>query len=147
MALQYSTQDSAVTVLTTELNSLASGSVCSASSAQSNDQSGEFDLLCTAEIYIAAQGSNRSTGAYLTLYILPTIDGTTYPDTTGDCLENFAVASVMLDGTALAARTITIPEIKLPNSDFKVLLKNGTGQALASSGNTVKLGRWTYRDI
>lgn len=147
MALQYNTPDGAVTVLTTELNSLASGSVCSASSAQSNDQSGEFDLLAMAEIYIAAQGANRSAGAYLTLYIVPSIDGTTYPDTTGDCLENFVVGTVQADSSASAARTLTIAEVKIPNSDFKVLLKNGTGQALASSGNTVKLSRWTYRDV
>jgi hypothetical protein len=147
MALQYNTPDSAVTVLTTELNSLASGSTCSASSAQSNDQSGEFDLLSDVEIYIAAQGSNRAAGAYITLYVIGTQDGTNYPDTTDECLNNYAVATVYLDDAALAARRVHVPEVRLPNSDFKVLLKNGTGQAFASSGNTVKLGRWTYKDV
>ena len=147
MALQYNTPDSAVTVLTTELNSLSSGSTCSASSAQSNDQSGEFDLLATVEIYIAAQGSNRSAGATITVYAIGTIDGSTYPDTTDECLENYAIGSVSIDDAALAARTLVIPEVKLPNSDFKILLKNSTGQALASSGNTVKVSRWTYRDV
>jgi hypothetical protein len=147
MALQYNTPDSAVTVLTTELNSLASGSVCSASSAQSNDQTGEFDIFVTAEIYIAAQGANRSAGASITLYVLPTIDGTTYPDTTGLTIANYAVGAVTLDDAATAARTLVIPEVRLPNSDFKVLLANNTGQALASSGNTVKFSRWTYKDV
>lgn len=146
MPANYTVRGSTTSVLTTELNSLASGSVCTASAAQDNDTAGARDTLAQFELYIAAQGSNRAAGAYLALYILPEVDGTNYPDSTDECLDNYLAAVVSLDDGALAARRVNVDAVRLPVGDWKAIVKNVTGQALASSGNTVKYRVYTLED-
>lgn len=146
MPANYTARSSAATVLTTELNSLASGSLCTLSSAQDNDTAGTRDLYGQVEIYIAAQGSNRAAGAYLALYLVPELDGTNYGNTTDECAENYFAGAVSVDDAALAARYLIIDRVRLPVGDYKVGLKNGTGQSLASSGNTVKIRAYTIED-
>lgn len=146
MPANYTARASAATVLTTELNSLASGALSAASAAQDNDTAGLRDLFAQVEIYIAAQGTNRSAGAYLALYLIPELDGTNYGSTNDECAENYFAGSVSLDDGALAARYLIIDQVRLPVGDFKVALRNGTGQTLAASGNTVKLRAYTIED-
>ena len=144
MPANYTARASAATVLTTELNSLANAAICSLSAAQ--DTAGTRDLYAQAEIYIAAQGSNRAAGAHVALYLVPELDGTNYGATTDECLDNYFAGSASLDDGALAARYLIIDRVRLPVGDFKVALKNNTGQTLASSGNTVKLRSYTVED-
>jgi len=146
MTLKYTAPTSPTTVLTTELNSLASGSLSSLSSVQSNDQTSEFYTTIDLEIYINTQGTNRAAGASVSVYVVPTLDGTNYPDTTDECLDNYYGGSRALDDAALTARRLVLNNVWIPNSDFKIALKNDTGQALASSGNTVKIVRYGYAD-
>lgn len=146
MPANYTARASAATVLTTELNSLANGALSAVSAAQDNDTAGLCDLYAQAEIYIAAQGTNRAAGAYLALYLVPELDGTNYGNTTDECAENYFVGAVALDDAALAARYLIIDQVRLPVGDYKVALRNGTGQTLAASGNTVKLRAYTIED-
>lgn len=146
MPANYTARGTAATVLTTELNSLTSGSISAVSSAQDNDTAGTRDLYAQAEIYLAAQGTNRASGAHVALYLVPELDGTNYGATTDECLDNYFAGSASLDDAALAARYLIIDRVRLPVGDFKVALKNGTGQSLASSGNTVKLRAYTLED-
>ncbi len=146
MTARYTARASAATVLTTELNSLANNALCTASSAQDNDTAGVRYPYAQAEIYIAAQGTNRSAGAYLALYIIPEVDGTNYGATTDECAENYFAGAVSLDDAATDARYAILNEVRLPPGDFKVALRNGTGQSLAASGNTVKLRPYSVED-
>jgi hypothetical protein len=100
-----------------------------------------------AEIYLAAQGTNRAAGAYVALYFVPTIDTTNFGDTTDETAENYFVASASLDDASLAARRVVLHDIKMPPSDFKVALRNGTGQTFAASGNTVKISTYTRENV
>lgn len=146
MASKYTARGTITTVLSTELNSLATATACSASSAQSNEGSGERDILAQFEIYIATQGTNRSAGASIALYIIPEVDGTNYAATTDECLNNYLAGSVSVDDGATAARYLVM-DAKLPPSDWKAILVNSTGQAFASSGNTVKYRTYGYEDV
>lgn len=146
MAYKHSALETIFTALSTELNSLANGSVSSASSAFDNDNSAERWPAAMVEIYIAAQGSNRAVGASVSLLIVPTTDGTNYGDTTGTCRNNYLRGPFYLDDGATAARRLT-GRVNLPPTDYKVLLLNNTGQALASSGNTVKFREFTSEDV
>lgn len=146
MPANYTARATAATVLTTELNSLTSGSVCTASASQDNDTAGTRDLYAQAEIYLAAQGTNRAAGAYVAIYLVPELDGTNYGTVTDECLDNYYVGSASLDDAALAARYAIIDHVRLPVGDYKVALKNGTGQTFAASGNTVKLRAYTVED-
>ena len=146
MPANYTARGTAATVLTTELNSLTSGSVSALSAAQDNDTAGTRDLYAQVEIYLAAQGTNRAAGAYVAIYLVPELDGTNYGATTDECLDNYFVGSASLDDGALAVRYFIIDRVCLSVGDFKVAIKNGTGQILASSGNTVKLRSYTVED-
>ena len=146
MAYKHSALETIFTALSTELNSLANGAACSASSAFDNDSSGQRWPAAMAEVYVAAQGSNRAAGASVSLFIIPTTDGTNYGDVTDECLDNYRVKVWSLDDAALAARFLT-GRINLPPTDYKVVLKNNTGQAFPSSGNTVKLREFTAEDV
>lgn len=146
MPANYTARGSAVTALTTELNSLANGAVSTASAAQDNDTAGARDLYAQFEIYLAAQGTNRGAGAFVSLYLVPELDGTNYGATTDECLDNYFAGSASLDDAALAARYLVIDRVRLPVGDFKVLLKNNTGQTLAASANTVKYRAYTVED-
>lgn len=146
MPLNYTARGTQTSVLTTELNSLASASVCSASSAQDNDTAGTRDVFAQFELYVAAQGSNRAAGAYVALYIVPESDGTNYGNTTDECLDNYLAWTWSMDDAALAARYLIADNVRLPVGDWKALIKNGTGQALASSANTLKYRAYTFED-
>ena len=124
---------SAANLLTTELNSLGSGSNSTASSAIDNTTN--LDLFMDVEIVVAAQGSARSTGAYIGLYMTQALDGTNY----GDVHETTAklVCVFPLDA-ATTARRATFQDIPIPPGLMKFFARNVTGQALASSGNTIK---------
>lgn len=119
--------------LTTELNSLANAGSSSASSAV--DNTSNLDLFMDAELYIAAQATARATGAVVELWMMTTLDGTAY----GDALRNVAelVAAFPLDA-GTPARYVHRRDIPIPPSSFKLLVYNGTGQAMAASGNTIK---------
>ena len=146
MPANYTARGTAATVLTTELNSLTSGSVSALSAAQDNDTAGARDLYGQVEIYWAAQGTNRAAGAYVALYLVPELDGTNFGATTDECLDNYFVGSASLDDGALAARYLIIDRVRLPVGYFKAALRNGTGQTSAATGNTVKIRNYTVED-
>ena len=121
-------------LLTTALNSLASSGNSTASTAFDN---GTLRYTrADVQLYLAAQGSARTSGAIVTLFMLTRTDGTNY-DTLSD-LTAEPVAVFALDA-ATAARYVTVRGLTLPPENVQFFLRNGTGQALASSGNTVTM--------
>lgn len=124
------------TILSTELNSLANGSLSSLSSAF--DNSTNLNIWADFEIVLATQGSARSAGATCTLFVCVARDGTNYSDLTVEA----PIAFVQSFDAATTARRHPPAGLELPPlATIKFGLLNSTGLALASSGNTVKI--WT----
>jgi hypothetical protein len=131
---------SQTTLLSTGLNSLANNSLA-ISSAFDNTQSqtGDGYTLCDVELVTASIGSAFTAGTGFTLWFLGCQDGTNYED--GDA----STTPAKLPACVFPVRAVTgaqriIRRILLPWGLMKALLKNdGTGQALASSGNTLKI--------
>ena len=123
---------------TTDLNSLADGGnvLCDIIS---NDQTGELYLYMDLELYLNTQGSARDADARVEVYLLPTVDGTNYAygDASTDPSQALKVGDFYFDAATTARRTI-VRGILLPPEDFRFLVMNETGQAFASSGNTLK---------
>lgn len=133
--LLWDSNPSAVTLLTTELNSLANaGRVLTGEIDNSSDLKTAIDI----ETHIDTQASARSAGAAVDIYLLPSMDGTTFPGSTSeDPSVNMLVGSFSFDATT-GARSDVLTGIVLPPGKHKILLKNNTGQAFAASGNTLK---------
>ncbi len=135
-ALLWATPATLTTYLSTELNSLASaGNKLGAAIANETARARFIGL----EIAVAAQGSARVEGAHIAVYLLPALDGSTfsYGADAVDASPSNLVATAQLDAST-SARTVVLPDIPIPPFDFKLLIENNTGQALAASGNTVK---------
>jgi hypothetical protein len=125
------------TIFTTELNSLADGGN-KLSGALSNDAAGELYLYADFELFINTT-STRADDARVDLYILEELDGSNYTYGTDsiDPPGNAWVGSFLFDNTT-ATRYNHIRGVALPPTDFKVLLINELGVAMASSSNTLK---------
>lgn len=123
----------AATALSTELNSLATATNSSASSAIDNTSA--LDLYMDLELVIAAQGVARSAGAYVAVYMVHALDGTNYDDVHETTAELCAVFPL---DAATTARRRTVRDIPIPPGLFKLFARNVTGQTTASSGSTVK---------
>jgi hypothetical protein len=119
--------------LTTDLNSLANGSTSAASSAI--DNTSNLDLYHDLTLTVAAQGSSRSAGATVSVYLIPALDGTNYDDTSASTAELVAVFSL---DAATTARQSTRRDVPVPPGLFKYFVVNNTGQAFASSGNILE---------
>lgn len=124
---------SIASALTTELNSLGNGSTSSASSAI--DNTSNLDLYHDLTLTVAAQGSSRSAGACVSVYLVPALDGTNYDDVHATTAE--LVAVFPLDA-ATTARQSTRRDVPVPPGLFKYFAVNSTGQAFASSGNILE---------
>lgn len=141
MVAKYTTLDASADVLTTALNSLANGANKITGTALSNNAAAERDLLAKFRLTLAAQGSARSTGAFVAMYILPEQDGIyAYGGDSLDPAPEHKVWTFNFDATTTARENVS-PLINLPTGDFHVLLINETGQAFAASGNTLKYSR------
>lgn len=124
---------SIASALTTELNSLGNGSTSSASAAI--DNTSNLDLFHDLTLTVATQGSARSAGAVVSVYLVPALDGTNYDDVSASTAE--LVAVFPLDA-ATTARQSTRRDVPVPPGLFKYFAVNSTGQAFAASGNLLE---------
>ena len=97
------------------------------------------------ELVIATQGAARSAGGFVTVYINYAADGTTYDDTSNKAFTEL-LAVFPLDA-ATTARRLTKTNLPIPPIDFKMLVLNDTGQALAATGNTLKYRRHNEQGV
>lgn len=134
--------ESIATVLTTELNSLASGSR-KLSGAISNDGATELNFWDDVELVVTF-GTAPSVGEVVSLYLIPAADNSNFADGSDsvDPPATSFVGSFPLRAVTSAQRLV-VRGVQLPPTEFKYLIKNETSQAFASSGNTLK--RVPYR--
>lgn len=121
------------TALSTDLNSLANGATSATSGAIDNTTN--RDLYHDLTLTVAAQGSARSAGATVSVYLVMALDGTNYDDAHATTAE--LVAVFPLDA-ATTARQATRRDVPVPPGLFRYFVVNGTGQAFAASGNLLE---------
>lgn len=130
------TTPSIVTLLSTELNSLANGSITAASTAITSS----VDIYADFELVLASL--SPASPNYCTLYILLAIDGSNYPSATAAVLRNQPsqiICTFALDTTAATAQRVPVRNVMLSPGNYKFALDNQAGVALGATGNTVKM--------
>jgi hypothetical protein len=135
--IKQNTYGTLVSVMTTELNSLASGARALSSSfggdTTAADLYGDFELVVTF-------GVSPSTGATVDLYLLRAADGTNFSDGSSSVAPpNSAFVGAFEIRAVTSAQRIVLPDIVLPPGLWKALIVNSAGQAMAASGNTLKM--------
>lgn len=132
-----------VTVMTTELNALALTSGKAISAAQSNgidvtDASLNGDLFADLELKVTF-ASAPTAGTVVELYLLPSLDGSVYPDGSTSVLPQ---SSLYVGGFAVRAVTTAqvtvIRGVALPPESYKYLVQNTTNVAFPASGSTLR---------
>jgi hypothetical protein len=130
-----------VTSLTTELNSLANGSITAASSVIDN----LTDLYQYMEIELVLASLTPTGSPYCLVYLIKQIDGTNYEDLTTSAAH--LVVAALPFSTAVAAKRIIQGNILIPPCAFKLAVQNQAGPALAASGNTLKMRRYNAQVV
>ncbi len=90
-------------------------------------------------------GSAAFTGtdSLVSLYLIPSVDGTNYGNWTGNVTtdeqenEPYLVGLFVTSGSTAAQRLI-LRNVSLPNGRFKIGVRNQAGVSFAASGNTLK---------
>lgn len=134
---------------TQTLASLTNGEWTDLSDALNNSS----DLAFYEDLEIVL-GSAAFTGAgsALRVYLLPSVDGSNYPDWTGNVTseepenEQYYVGEVSTSQST-AAQRLVLRDIALPNGLYKYGFRNATGVTLAASGNTVSYRRHRYMSV
>ena len=120
-------------IITTDLNSLTTSALTGISAAIDNGTN--LDLFCDLTLTVAAQGSARSTGANVAVYMVQALDGTNYDDVKIETAE--LVAMFTLDAST-TARQVSRRDIPIPPGLYKLFVYNNTGQTFAASGNILE---------
>lgn len=123
-------------VLTTELNSLGSGSYSGLGTAYDNSSG----LYLFGRLVITLASLNPTSGAYLLPFMVPAVDGTNYDDAPSSTQPGAHHALPIVNlATGSATKLATTPAFDLHPEKVKFALLNGAGASLAASSNTVKL--------
>lgn len=128
---------SVVSQMTTELNSLANGSI--ALQTTPYDNATNLDLYVEIEVFLST--FTPTTGAYVGIVFVPTLDGINYADSSVNYTQQILVTHAIDSGSSVTRRVV-LTNVPLPPCKGKFGLLNGTGAALASSSNTVKISTY-----
>ena len=139
------------TVLSTELNAMAAstGKAISAAIDNSNPDPTTYQGDLFADLELAVDFVTAPTaGTVIELYLLPSIDGTVYPDgsTTITPQSSLYVGGFAVRNTT-AAQVMVLRGVALPPGKYKYLAQNTTNQAFPATGsvlrqNTYQLQTW-----
>jgi hypothetical protein len=136
-SIRFEVDSSVTTLLTTQLDSLASAAKTTVSSAYDN----RTNLFFWADFEgVLASAITPAGSQTWEIYAIPTIDGTNYADggssvvPSTDCL----LGTLKFQAVTGQQRVVAL-RLPIPPHSFKVMVKNNLGGTLASSGNTVKM--------
>lgn len=150
LAVQYWDLGSATTLLSTELNSLASSagptagvisSVGGTSGVFNNVQGGgglggfRYGLF---ELVLGAPAGTLTAGTGALVWFLNQVDGTDYEDGSASVIPARS-PNVIIPVRAVSTAQRIVQKFELPPNTWFALLAQNTGQTWASSGNTLKV--------
>lgn len=131
-------------ILTTELNSLATATATVASSTV--DNSTNLDLYMDLLLQVTF-GTAPTANTTCDLYIQPSLDNTTFADTVvaATPAKNLLIGSFYVRNVN-TAQAMTLNNILIPQY-FKLVLINNTGQTMAATSNTLKYRTYSLQSV
>lgn len=140
----------AQTALDTDLNSDADGQYTALSGEYDNSTTGY--MFMDVEINLASADFTTPGGTDMAyeIYVVPSLDGTNYPNTDNTATttqqENnqYFVGSTTLESVNGAVRMV-LTGVEVPAGKWKMFGRNMSNRTLAASGNTIKWRPWGYK--
>lgn len=139
----WGTRQTAYNLLTTELNSLASGSG-TAFGPEIDNTSNKWQLG-DLNLKIASSSSAFTAASYLDVYFVIAADGTNYPKYTSGAswklAQNYWSARIWLHPATLSSEVIyeCVRGVAIPSAKWKTVLVSAAGVSLPASGNTLDI--------
>lgn len=138
------------TVISTAANSLASLSAIDSSAIDNSSSGVGADALFMDIVLSLASLAIASASAYVSVYVIPAVDGTNYPHyTTGATPKlpaQYFVGNILFN-VLTAAQLQALTRIEIPPCPFKIVIVNNTGVAFAASGNTLAYRLSNYQGV
>jgi hypothetical protein len=133
-------------ILTTELNALASGTGKAISAAV--DNSANLDLFDDLQLSVTFAVA-PTVGSVVEVYVLPSIDGgTDYADGSTSILPQ---SGLYVGGFAVRAVTtaqkMVLRGVALPPGQFKYFVQNTTNQAFPATGSTLERNPYQLQSV
>lgn len=143
--LQWQAPESIQTALSTQLNSLANNAF-SSQSAEINNESGLYMYL-DLELLLASF-TPGSGSPYCAVWLVYNLDGTNYEKApNGSSGDKAPDAIFPLEASVAQSSRIIVPNIPIAPLRFRLILRNVSGAALPSSGNTLRYRRHTAQVV
>ena len=130
-----------VTVLSTELNSLASNAYSVAGATINNTVgggTGDGYTMCDVE-GLFVFGANPTPNSGVSVWFLMSADGSNFETTPTASVTLGRAPDVLLPVTQGQTTTRTIRRMLCPWGNFKTVAKNESGQAMAATANTIRI--------
>jgi hypothetical protein len=132
-------------VMTTELNALGATTGKAISAAM--DNSTNLDIWADFELSVTF-ASAPVLNTIVELYLLPSIDGATYPDGSASVLPAPSLYAAGFPVRAVStAQVIVARGVPLPPGLFKMLVQNTTAQAFPASGSTLDMNSYAMQTV
>lgn len=131
---------SVTSLITTGLNSLANNGRAAASAFDNTvGQTGDGSTLCDVEL-VVTYGTAPTANTGCSVWFCMSTDGTNYEDGSAADLTPARMADVVFPLRAVTTAQRITRRVSLPWGKFiAILINDGTGQAMAASGNTLKI--------
>lgn len=125
-------------LMTTELNSLASGSGIIGNTVYDNSLTANLWMWGMLEL-IVTFGVAPTAGRVIEVYLIPATDGTNYADASNTTPPYGLLAGAWPVQASTSQQRIVTPYAPLSPVPFKPFVRNQTDQAFAASGNIVSI--------
>lgn len=139
-AVKWEAAPSAVTILSTEMNSLANNTPTAASGEY--DNSSNLNVYAWFELAVTFASNPSVTPPMVDLYMTRALDGTNHETglaaSGGANQQHLYLGSFQVLANTSAQR-ITLGPVLLPPTKLKFYIDNRSGQAMTSSGHTLKM--------
>lgn len=142
----YGTRASAYNLLTTQLNTMASGSICAIG--PEIDNTTNAYQVGLVHLHIASNSLALVAGSFVNIYFMPSLAGSSYPNFTSGASPilargNYLVATIPLFPGTVSAAVVDeyAPGVTIPDGKFKCALEyiGGGAGSWPASGNTLDI--------
>lgn len=148
MSTRYSQTTTPLTI-NVSMDNLANGAVTAQSPDIDNTSANKRLLMADFHLVLGGQGGTRVGSATVLLYVVPfvSVSGVVnYPSIAGECLYNYLASTVRLDKSN-TGRTVVFQNVRIPPTNFFVVIENRTGQFLSASGNSLTMTTYSYENV